>query len=626
MKSLMKKLVILCNLDSLMYLRHKILMAPLPDLSTFPEVNLYELPLSEFKRLFAEVKSNESEQGGQKNPSNPTVGLPIGKKIAYFTSEIALSGLIFSGGLGKLAADIARAAADVGLEMTIVSLLYKKWRKQEIIDGRYEEEVFEPDYKGIIEPILDKEGKQLKIRLNIGNQEINVKLWKIEVMGESGKISVILLDSPEITQYLYPEDQWLRFQQDLLLGIGGCEALKAMGLIPEIIHMNEAATSFAIAYARTLFPEAISIFTTHTPEKAALREYPEKWWEYTHLPDDLRPLFIREGRLSLIHGGMGLADLIFAVSREHGETTKQMFPEYTDKITYVTNGSHAYWRAEELKGVRNKEELRQIKQQILKLNLLDFVEGLTGIRLLENRAIVLFTRRVVPYKRLWMVINNEELVEKMLKDREEGGMGMVLVVAGYPYDTYGVEMINKVIEFQKRYPGRIVFVPGYDLDLKVNRILLAGADMILHIPELMREASGTSFQMAAWNGTVAGCSRTAAPLEQIEEFDPHTGRGNGFFMKKDDHQGLMEMLRRMSDLYYTDLESWKIVSWNAFQSAQKSMSAQRMIGEYIKIYSAIWRYKNGILRIDNMVPKAGEVILARVGDKVVVSIDVEINP
>ncbi|MBN1621709.1 MAG: HEAT repeat domain-containing protein [Endomicrobiales bacterium] len=562
------------------------------------------------------------------------------KPIVYVTSEIAIQNTVFAGGLGKLAADTAYAASDVAdSNMIFMTLLYQGGRHPvEQENGTYTRGFYKSDYSKVdgIEQVMarDERGEEvpLEVELDITGEKIKVKVWKQVIKGEKGASTVYYLDCPSINYELYPDWPWDRFRQELLLGKGSVEVLKALQIQPTVIHMNEAATSFTAPFAMDdeHFKDTRYVFATHTPVKAALRSYEEGWWNRTGIPDKYRGAFVRDGRMQLTQGAMNLMQgdhgMIYGVSEKHEEVSRDMFPEFSHVIHSVTNGSHiGFWRHPDLKKVRSKAKLAEVKKR-LKGDMIGRVKELTGVELDEDKPVALFTRRMVEYKRLWMILSDDGIVDLMLKDKEEGGLGMQLVVAGNPYGDYGLWMIKSIKSLQEKYPGKIVYIPGYDEgDLSVNRMLFAGGDFILHIPRLREEASGTSFQMASINGVPSANSQDGAPLEHIKEFDPETGNGNGFMMAQDNREALMDMLRKISDIYYNDADAWRDVSWNAFKSSEGEMSAVRMVKDYYNhLYLPV--YKAGkIDSLENMQPGRSVITNVEQGGEVTVTVDLGIH-
>lgn len=199
-------------------------------------------------------------------------------RIAYLTMEIGISENIptYSGGLGILAGDHVKSAADLGLPLVAVTLLYKRgYFVQNISPMGWQEELYPYfDPRAFMEPL------PLKVRVPIGGREIRVGVWKYTYQGLKGKVPIYFLDadlednSPDdrlLTQYLYGGDKHTRICQEAILGIGGYQALKRLGEKITTYHMNEGHSAFltlALYHDSNGDADQVRdkcIFTTHTP-------------------------------------------------------------------------------------------------------------------------------------------------------------------------------------------------------------------------------------------------------------------------------------------------------------------------------------------------------------------------
>ena len=169
--------------------------------------------------------------------------------IAYYSAEYGLDRIlpIYSGGLGILSADHLKTASDLGIPLVAIGILYKKGFFHQRINGYgiQEEEYIDIDIDNLpIQPVKDVEGKDLLVYVKMPKKKLYLKVWKIEV----GRVNLYLLDSdidaniPEyrgITSILYGGNQETRIQQEIVLGMGGTNLLKVLGLNPTVYHMNE---------------------------------------------------------------------------------------------------------------------------------------------------------------------------------------------------------------------------------------------------------------------------------------------------------------------------------------------------------------------------------------------------
>lgn len=321
--------------------------------------------------------------------------------IAYFSAEYGLDETIpiYSGGLGILSGDHLKSASDLGIPLVAVGLLYKNGYFHQKIDGYGNQQSI---YKDIdlmnlpINPVKDEKGEELKVLLKLPRKNLYLKVWKINV----GRITLYLLDSdiPEntdedyrnITLRLYGGDQEMRIKQEIVLGMGGVNLLRTLGLDPNIYHMNEGHSSFLLLEViKNIIKEkkvsfdiarditsAKTVFTTHTPVPAGNDIFPmelvEKYFKgyWTKLGID-KDTFLHLGTKpndALDSGfNMGILALKIAgkkngVSKLHGAVSRELFGDVwpaiaanESPITYVTNGIHTCtWLAPNLKELYNK--------------------------------------------------------------------------------------------------------------------------------------------------------------------------------------------------------------------------------------------------------------------------------
>ncbi|KJS12981.1 MAG: alpha-glucan phosphorylase [Peptococcaceae bacterium BRH_c8a] len=302
--------------------------------------------------------------------------------IAYFSAEFGLheSYPIYSGGLGLLAGDHCKAASDLGLPFVGVGLLYKFGYFTQLInrEGRQEEHYPYHNFREMpVTPVLDKDGKDVIITVELPGRHVCARVWRMNV----GRCSIIFLDADlavnnrddrTLTAQLYGGNQDTRISQEILLGIGGVRALRAMGLQPTVWHINEGHAAFLLVERmREMIEEqgmpagpvmellrADTIFTTHTPVPAGHDVFsPEMIDLYLgHYYGRLglsREQFYELGHDHGRHGfnmtmlALGRSGFCNGVSRLHGQVTRAMFhhlykglPEEEVPIGHVTNGVH----------------------------------------------------------------------------------------------------------------------------------------------------------------------------------------------------------------------------------------------------------------------------------------------
>jgi starch phosphorylase len=305
--------------------------------------------------------------------------------VAYFSAEFGLTEClpIFAGGLGVLAGDHLKSASDLGVPLVGVGLLYQQGYFRQYLNaaGWQGESYPENDFHRLpVRPLLDADGKQLLVTLQLPGRRLAIQLWHAAV----GRVQLLLLDTNvdanapidhNITDQLYGGDSELRLQQELVLGIGGMRALAAAGLTPQVLHMNEGHSAFlGLERVRLLrlahglsFTEAAElgragmIFTTHTPVDAGHDRFPATMMRH-YFADYASELGLSlEGMLALgCEAGAGpdapfnmsmlalrLAAQSNGVSELHGRVTRRMWrntwpglPESEVPIGAISNGVH----------------------------------------------------------------------------------------------------------------------------------------------------------------------------------------------------------------------------------------------------------------------------------------------
>ncbi|MSO83370.1 MAG: alpha-glucan family phosphorylase [Acidobacteria bacterium] len=306
-----------------------------------------------------------------------------GGAIAYFSAEFALhqSLPIYAGGLGVLAGDHCKEASDLGVPLVGVGFMYPQgYFHQNVSADGWQEEVYErlSWTDAPIEPALTADGKPCVTAVPLGNRTVLVAVWRVRV----GRVNLYLLDTDleenapgdrDLSARLYGGDHDTRVQQEIVLGIGGVRALKALGIEPQVYHLNEGHAAFAVlqrihdlcAHGWT-FDAALgevrrtTVFTTHTPVTAGHDAFPFALVE-THLAGAWGDLdSYRERYFALAHHDSGggpmfnmtalalrTAGAVNGVSHLHGDVTRQMWqsiwpgtPVEHLPVKAVTNGVH----------------------------------------------------------------------------------------------------------------------------------------------------------------------------------------------------------------------------------------------------------------------------------------------
>ena len=309
-----------------------------------------------------------------------------GKLVAYFSAEYGLTEAlpVYSGGLGILSGDHLKSSSDQDYPLIALGLLYQQGYFRQFLnpDGWQQERYPINDFYTLpVTPVKDAAGSDLKVSVRLPTGDVFIQVWKLDV----GRITLYLLDTNipdnvlpqdrDITDSLYGGDIDTRIRQEIVLGIGGIRALKAMGLNPTVYHMNEGHSAFLVLEQIRLFmrdeklsfDEALeaartsNVFTTHTPVPAGIDLFdPGLMYHYfsgycSEVGIDFQQLmalgrrnvYDRDERFSMAVLALNTASYRNAVSRLHRQVSQEMFhdlwpqlPVWEVPITSVTNGVH----------------------------------------------------------------------------------------------------------------------------------------------------------------------------------------------------------------------------------------------------------------------------------------------
>jgi len=325
-------------------------------------------------------------------------GATIKRPVAYFSAEFGFHEAIpnYSGGLGILAGDHCKSASDLDLNFVAVGLLYRHgYFRQEIDkDGAQHAVSLNQNFHHLPIREVQRDGAGLLISVRILDREVFAKVWQLPV----GRIDLFLLDTdiPEnnaedrlITAELYGGDQEMRMRQEIVLGIGGVKALKALGIDPEVFHMNEGHSAFLAMerirrkvvekklefYSALQIVASANIFTTHTPVPAGNDSFPREMMR-KYFGDFAKELGIpfdelfsfgqtrvdRSDPFSMTILALRMSRHSNGVSKLHGEVSRSLWkdvwngvPVHEVPITSVTNGIHTKtWMAPEFSALYRK--------------------------------------------------------------------------------------------------------------------------------------------------------------------------------------------------------------------------------------------------------------------------------
>jgi len=553
-------------------------------------------------------------------------------KIAYFSMEIGVHNDIptYSGGLGVLAGDTIRSAADLRLPMVAVTLLSRKGYFIQDIDetGRQIERPFEWDPSRYMELLPQR------VTVTIEGREVSLQAWQYNVKSlTGGYIPVFFLDTDladnqpkdrEITAYLYGGDKEYRLKQEIALGLGGVRMLHEMGFEIKKYHMNEGHASFLTLELLNRFKKPIEdvwdeklvwdktsvknlcVFTTHTPVEAGHDKFPYDL--VANVMGEIIPVPVLKdlaGKdyLNMTMLALNLSRYINGVAKKHGEVSQSMFPGY--EIHAITNGVHSFtWTCdsfrrlydEYLPGWANEPELfvrvGRIPDNRLweahlaaKRELLALVREQTGDELSPDVLTIGFARRATAYKRADLLFRDLPRLERI-------GAGKIqLVYAGkaHPQDEPGKQLIQNIFRYKGllRDKIKIVYLKNYNMATALK--IVSGVDIWLNTPLRPLEASGTSGMKATHNGVMNFSVLDGWWIEgHIEGFTgwaigppPHELAPGADADARDSEDLYHKLEHTIIPIYYDDRHTWIRMMQNAIGKNAYYFNTHRMMRRYV---------------------------------------------
>ena len=469
----------------------------------------------------------------------------ISPRVAYFSMEIALEPDIptYSGGLGILAGDTLRSAADLGVPLVAVTLAYRKGYFRQILDsaGNQFEQPQEWDPETQITEVKQR------VAVEIEGRQVFIRAWKYTITGITGEIvPVYLLDTdvPENTEYdrgltdsLYGGDQRYRLAQEIVLGLGGFRLTEKLypGLI-ETFHMNEghsALLSLGLLERRLEQSFAgrvkqldidgvrgMCIFTTHTPVPAGHDQFPRSLVGQVLGREELALLDEADAwesdALNMTFLALRFSGYVNGVAMRHGEVSRGMFPAYD--ISAITNGVHAItWTSPAfselfdsfIPGWRTDNNYLRYAISIpipsiqkahaeAKSDLFDEIAKSFGVQLDPKLLTLGFARRASTYKRADLLFQDPERLRRIA--REVGPIQLVYGGKAHPHDEGGKNLIRRVVGGASSLADVIKTVYVENYDMRWGKLITSGVDLWMNTPMRPQEASGTSGMKAALNG------------------------------------------------------------------------------------------------------------------------------
>jgi starch phosphorylase len=553
-------------------------------------------------------------------------------RVAYFSMEIGLRSAVptYAGGLGVLAGDTIRSAADIGLPMVAVSLLARK--------GYFHQRLDETGWQAE-EPVAWQVEDYLaelpaRARVAIEGRPVEVRAWRYDVTGIHGHVvPVLFLDTDldanaepdrRLCYYLYGGDAAYRLAQEAILGLGGVRMLRALQctslaryhmneghaslLVLELLHefvQKEGARAATRAHVDAIRP--LCVFTTHTAVPAGHDRFPlELVHRIVGMPEplcELEQAFCHEGQLNLTYLALAHSHYINGVAKRHREVSQHLFARYA--IDSITNGVHAgNWTSEPMQALFDRhipgwrEDNASLRKAVSlpddevwdahwrnKRALIEYVNRACNAGLDFDVLTLGFARRATQYKRGDLVFADPERLRRIAAGA--GALQLVFAGKAHPHDQGGKELIQRIVRAGHSLAGsgvRVAYLPEYDMDLA--RLFVAGADVWLNTPEPPLEASGTSGMKAALNGVpslsvldgwwVEGC------IEGVTGWAIDGGRADGADDRAADAESLYAKLETViAPLYYAKRERFIRVMRMAIALNGSFFNTERMINQYV---------------------------------------------
>ncbi len=555
-------------------------------------------------------------------------------KIAYFSMEIGLSAdmATYSGGLGVLAGDTLRAAADWGLPLVAVTLVHRNgYFRQHLDDGGAQTESH--DSWNVADRLREMDPR---VDVEIEGKTVTLRAWLEEIVGVSGqKVAVYFLDSDveendpasrTLTDRLYGGDERYRLSQEVVLGVGGVRMLQALGHHAlETYHMNEGHSALLTLelMRRTAFDEGreelseadISrvrercVFTTHTPVAAGHDRFPvalvrsvlgDATWkrlEGLYEPGEFNMAELNMAELNMTELALRHSRYVNSVARRHGDITRNMFDGYD--VRAITNGVHAAtWTSAPLQELfdrhvpgwcENNQSLRymtytpleeiETAHRAAKKNLIDYVEAANGIRLNEETFTIGFARRAAAYKRADLLFEDIERLKAIAS--KSGPIQIVYAGKAHPHDEPGKEIIRRIVEAGKNLGEHVMLVYLANYGIELGGLMTSGCDLWLNTPEPPKEASGTSGMKAALNGVPSLSILDGWWVEGHVEGVTGWSIGDAHPDRTRDANELYDKLEtKILPLYYDDRDGYSGVRRYAISLNGSFFNTERMLSEY----------------------------------------------
>lgn len=531
-------------------------------------------------------------------------------KVAYFCMEYAVDASMrtYAGGLGILAGDYMKGAKDYDYPMVGIGIKWKQGYGNQYIDKN--DKAYDA-YNNYNYDFLKDTG--IKVNVKIRQRNVACKVWLLDKFG-TAPIYLLDTDLPEnedtwITGQLYGWFGEERIAQEMVLGIGGIRALRALGINAQVYHFNEGHALFAgfelikeKVDSGMYFDEALKesreqiVFTTHTPIVQGNESHTIDRLMYMGANDGLtveQLVSLGGAPFNMTVGALRLSRISNAVAQLHKETANKMWKDIDGRseIIGITNAIHRpTWVDENMISAAesNNKECLWDEHMKNKEALIDFVYERNGVKLDKNALLIGFSRRAAPYKRSDLLFTDSDVIDPLLK---EGKIQIVFSGKAHPLDDVGKGIVENLVKFSRKYPNSVVFLENYDMT--IGRMLTHGSDIWLNNPRRPLEASGTSGMKAAMNGVLNVSILDGWWPEACNDGVNGWQFGDGVesedikFIDEHDSKALYDVLiNKVLPTYYSDRDKWIEMMKNSILSTKDYFSVKRMLEEYYsKMYT-----------------------------------------
>lgn len=524
-------------------------------------------------------------------------------RVAYFCMEFGLDDSlhIYCGGLGILAGDYLKAARDLNMPVVGIGILWRQdYTNQYIGDNGWPLDIY---YTHEFENLKDT---GVSVNVQVRDTTVNCKVWLVDHY-ENAPLYLLDAGTPDspngwMTSRLYGGVEQDRLANEIILGIGGVRALRALGIDVDIYHFNEGHAAFAgVELIREKMSQGMSfdqalaktrkqiIFTTHTPVLAGNESHDLTILSHMGASngltnDQLRRLGNEPFNMTI--AGLRMSYLANGVSQIHTQTANRMWQHIEDKapIICITNGVHTRtWQNERIQKACDQNADIWEAHQSAKRDLLAYVKEKTGKEFDPNILTIGFARRAAPYKRGELIFRNADAIEPLLNDNK---LQLIFSGKAHPNDNPGKEIVQKLVKMSLKYPNSVVFLENYDM--RIGSFLVSGCDIWLNNPKRPLEASGTSGMKAAMNGalnlSVVDGWVAEGPQHEVsgwlidEAFKSLPEKATED--ERDLHALYHLLYTSIIPTYYNDRERWVKMMLASIEMATYHFSARRMVSEY----------------------------------------------